>query len=109
MAHRISQVYDTGACIYFYWGYRCDSQQNAIEIFHEIHNLVRHEVLASGGSISHHHGVGKHRSFWYEQTVSKLGVQLLKSAKHELDPKNIFAIGNLISEKSENDELTAKL
>jgi alkyldihydroxyacetonephosphate synthase len=102
-------VYDTGVCIYFYLGYRLPSHQNAVEMFHDIHKSVRNEILASGGSISHHHGVGKHRNFWYEQTVSKLGVQLLKSAKHELDPKNIFAVGNLIPEKGGNVELTAKL
>ncbi len=111
IGYRISQVYDTGACIYFYWGYRCPSQQNAVEMFHEIYKVVRSEVLAAGGSISHHHGIGKQRRLWYEQTVSKLGVQLYNSIKNELDPKNIFAIGNLIPEKSEkkHDDLLGKL
>lgn len=49
-----------------------------------------------GGSISHHHGIGKIRSKWYKQSVSSVGVELYKSAKLELDPKNIFAAGNIL-------------
>jgi alkyldihydroxyacetonephosphate synthase len=49
-----------------------------------------------GGSISHHHGIGKIRAQWYKQSISNVGVSLYKSAKIELDPKNIFATGNFL-------------
>lgn len=47
------------------------------------------------GSISHHHGVGKHRKKWYVDTVSEPGKLLLLAAKEALDPDNIFALGNM--------------
>lgn len=67
--------------------------------------------FVKGGSISHHHGVGKIRSQWYKQSVSQLGVNLFKSAKIELDPKNIFGLGNLLpeDEKIDFNKLNAKL
>jgi alkyldihydroxyacetonephosphate synthase len=50
-----------------------------------------------GGSISHHHGVGKIRAQWYKQSISNVGVNLFKATKVELDPKNIFATGNFLT------------
>lgn len=57
---------------------------------------ARDECIANGGSISHHHGVGKVRKQWVEQTLSSGGVEMLRAVKQRIDPKNIFANGNLI-------------
>ncbi|XP_035903057.1 alkyldihydroxyacetonephosphate synthase [Anopheles stephensi] len=93
---RVTQTYDAGACVYFYFGFNHAGFANPVTIYEEIENKARDEILASGGSISHHHGVGKIRSRWYPQSVSNVGVQLYKATKRELDPNNIFAAGNLI-------------
>lgn len=65
----------------------------------------------SGGSISHHHGIGKIRARWYKQSVSSIGVNLYKAAKMELDPKNIFGLNNLLTPEDAIDfeKLQAKL
>lgn len=62
------------------------------------------EIFLNGGSISHHHGVGKLRSRWYQQSISDVGVGLYKCAKQELDPKNIFAAGNLLPDENKNEK-----
>jgi alkyldihydroxyacetonephosphate synthase len=54
-----------------------------------------------------HHGVGKIRKHLYPQSVSHVGVGLYKAAKRELDPKNIFAVGNLL--EVDPGELVSKL
>jgi alkyldihydroxyacetonephosphate synthase len=72
------------------------SQSNPVEIYEEIENKARDEIIASGGSVSHHHGIGKIRRKWYAQSVSDIGVNLYKTTKEELDPKNIFAAGNFL-------------
>lgn len=59
-------------------------------------SIARDAILESGGSLSHHHGIGKIRTKWYKQAISDVGVKLYKSTKHELDPKNIFGVGNLL-------------
>ncbi len=106
---RVTQTYDAGACVYFYFGFRYISSVNPVHTYEEIENRARDEILASGGSISHHHGVGKIRKQWYEQSVSTLGVKLYNSVKSELDPKNIFATGNLVTEEKKNEHILSKL
>uniref|UniRef100_A0A6E8VIU2 Alkylglycerone-phosphate synthase n=1 Tax=Anopheles coluzzii TaxID=1518534 RepID=A0A6E8VIU2_ANOCL len=110
---RVTQTYDAGACVYFYFGFNHAGFSNPVTIYEEIENKARDEILASGGSISHHHGVGKIRSRWYPQSVSDVGVQLYKATKRELDPNNIFAAGNLIpaqlQDTNEPTSLKAKL
>lgn len=59
--------------------------------------------MACGGSISHHHGVGKIRSQWYTKTITETGAKLFKATKQQLDPKNIFATGNLLPENEEQN------
>lgn len=59
------------------------------------------KIILSGGSISHHHGIGKTKMKWYKKSVSDVGVKMFKSIKNELDPNNVFAIGNILS----NDDL----
>jgi alkyldihydroxyacetonephosphate synthase len=81
-------------------------------LYEEIEEMAREEVLANGGSLSHHHGVGKIRKHLYPKSVSDVGVGLYKAAKHELDPNNIFAVGNLmdVDEKVvEANHLVSKL
>lgn len=59
-------------------------------------NAARDEILANGGSISHHHGVGKLRKQYMNRTVTEAAVGTIKSVKEYLDPRNIFGSGNLV-------------
>lgn len=101
---RVTQTYDAGACVYFYFGFNYSEIKDPVETYEHIESVARMEILLNGGSISHHHGVGKLRSQWYPQSVSGVGVGLYKSAKQELDPKNIFAAGNLLPDANEQDK-----
>ena len=101
----MTQTYDAGACIYFYFGFKYSGISNPVETYEHIENKAREEILACGGSLSHHHGVGKIRSQWYQQTVSKAGSDLYVAAKRQLDPKNIFALGNLLPKEEEKEQL----
>lgn len=98
ISSRVTQTYDAGACVYFYFGFKYLTTDDPLEQYEEIESKARDEILASGGTISHHHGVGKIRSQWYRQSISDVGVRLYKSTKYELDPNNIFATGNLLTE-----------
>ncbi|CAD7012813.1 unnamed protein product [Ceratitis capitata] len=96
---RVTQTYDVGACVYFYFGFKHTGIADPVDTFEQIETSARDEILASGGSLSHHHGIGKIRSKWYEQTVSTAGSELYLAAKRQFDPKNIFAAGNLLTEE----------
>ncbi|XP_050541576.1 alkyldihydroxyacetonephosphate synthase isoform X2 [Daktulosphaira vitifoliae] len=93
---RVTQTYDTGCCVYFYFGFNWTGLNNPVSTYHHIESIARDAIIVSGGSISHHHGVGKLRSYWYQNNIPKTTLSLYKSSKHLLDPKNIFAIGNLM-------------
>lgn len=94
---RVTQTYDAGCCIYFYMAFNCTGIENSVEIFEAIEHAAREEILASGGSLSHHHGVGKLRASFYPEAVGEVGVSLYQATKAHLDPHNIFAAGNLVS------------
>lgn len=54
-----------------------------------------------GGSISHHHGVGKLRKRFMEKSVSPVHMEVMKGLKASVDPKNIFAANNTIYKDEE--------
>lgn len=93
---RITQTYDVGACIYFYFGFIYRGLPDPLKTYIEIETEAREEILKCGGSLSHHHGVGKHRKKFMQRTISSTGISMLRSLKNGIDPKNIFANGNLI-------------
>ena len=65
-------------------------------MYEDIENETRDEILKSGGSLSHHHGVGKIRKRFIKQTLPPMALDLMQDIKKSLDPKNIFAINNTI-------------
>jgi alkyldihydroxyacetonephosphate synthase len=70
-----------------------------MHVFSEIEEEARAEILRNGGSLSHHHGVGKIRRNFLPEVVGNVGIGLLSSIKNYMDPNNIFASGNLIENK----------
>ncbi|KAK6035459.1 FAD linked oxidase protein [Cooperia oncophora] len=78
---RVTQVYDAGACVYFYFGFNGRGLSNPLEVYDKIETAARDEIIACGGSISHHHGIGKLRNNWMLTSQGAVGVSLLKAIK----------------------------
>uniref|UniRef100_A0A0B8RYL8 Alkylglycerone-phosphate synthase n=1 Tax=Philothamnus irregularis TaxID=1899461 RepID=A0A0B8RYL8_9SAUR len=93
---RVTQMYDSGACVYFYLGFNYRGISDPVRVYEEIETAAREEILANGGSLSHHHGVGKLRKHWLKECVSDVGYGMLKSIKQFVDPNNIFGNGSLL-------------
>uniref|UniRef100_A0A7N4PJY5 Alkylglycerone-phosphate synthase n=1 Tax=Sarcophilus harrisii TaxID=9305 RepID=A0A7N4PJY5_SARHA len=93
---RVTQTYDAGACIYFYFAFNYRGISDPLTVFEETEAAAREEILANGGSLSHHHGVGKLRKQWLKETISDVGFGMLKSVKEYVDPNNIFGNKNLL-------------
>jgi alkyldihydroxyacetonephosphate synthase len=53
-------------------------------------------IVAAGGTITHHHGVGRDHLAYMQAEVGELGVELLRAAKQQLDPTGILNPGKLI-------------
>ncbi|KAL4635497.1 alkyldihydroxyacetonephosphate synthase, peroxisomal [Arapaima gigas] len=93
---RVTQTYDAGACIYFYFAFNYRGLANPIHVYEQVEQAARVEILANGGSLSHHHGVGKLRKQWMQEVISDVGLGMLRSVKQFVDPDNIFGNGNLL-------------
>ncbi|HEU4428211.1 MAG TPA: FAD-binding oxidoreductase, partial [Myxococcota bacterium] len=59
---RVTQLYESGVCLYFYFAFYYKGVEHPSEVFAELERAARDEILKSGGSLSHHHGIGKLRS-----------------------------------------------
>ena len=94
MSYRIPQIYHTGVCIYFMLGMSVKGISHAEDVFGSIEYEIRKVIMENGGSISHHHGVGKLRKDFMADTLSQSSIDLIKNIKKVQDPKNIFGIGN---------------
>uniref|UniRef100_A0A8C6PXD8 Alkylglycerone-phosphate synthase n=1 Tax=Nothobranchius furzeri TaxID=105023 RepID=A0A8C6PXD8_NOTFU len=93
---RVTQTYDAGACVYFYFAFNYRGLSDPLHVYAQVEHAAREEILANGGSLSHHHGVGKLRKEWMRETVSDVGLGMLKSVKDYVDPNNIFGNRNLL-------------
>lgn len=91
---RITQVYRTGVAIYFYFGFYYKGIPNPSELYVELENIAREEILNSGGSLSHHHGIGKIRQAFLPEIMSETALKWKREIKHSLDPQNIFGAAN---------------
>ncbi len=91
---RVTQIYRTGVCIYFYFGFYYKGITNPQEVYLELENVARDEILKSGGSLSHHHGVGKIRRAFLPRIMSGTALEWKRELKKGLDPTNVFGAGN---------------
>jgi alkyldihydroxyacetonephosphate synthase len=94
LSARVTQLYDTGVCIYFYFGFYYKGVPNPHEVYLELENIARDEILKAGGSLSHHHGVGKLRRAFLPRIMSQTAIQWKRDLKKTLDPMNLFGAGN---------------
>ncbi|KAG7380316.1 hypothetical protein PHYBOEH_011486 [Phytophthora boehmeriae] len=95
IACRISQVYDTGVCVYVYYGINYFGVKEPVSLFRATELAAVDAIVRNGGALSHHHGVGKHRLAWLPQAVSQPAIAAIQGIKTALDPANVFAATNL--------------
>ncbi|MDE3155166.1 MAG: FAD-binding oxidoreductase [Acidobacteriota bacterium] len=94
LSYRVTQTYHAGVCLYFTMAFDCRGLDDPGTVFHDIEQALRQVVLDHGGSLSHHHGVGKIRQRFLPQVHSGAALETLQAAKRGIDPHNIFGIGN---------------
>ncbi len=93
---RITQIYDEGACVYFYFcmAVNFNGALDPRDVFGEIEASARREILNHGGSLSHHHGIGKLRSSFIPEVYSDGYLESINAVKTALDPSNVFGARN---------------
>jgi alkyldihydroxyacetonephosphate synthase len=91
----ISHVYPAGASLYF--TVACAQLQDPVAQWRAAKAAAGDAILAAGGSITHHHGVGVDHRDLYAREIGPLGVGLLRAVKRTLDPAGIMNPGILLT------------
>jgi alkyldihydroxyacetonephosphate synthase len=91
-AHQ-SHSYTDGGCLYFTFAGR-PPEDGREQYYRSIWDVGQREVLAAGGALSHHHGVGMNRGRFVQEALGP-GFGVLQSVKEVLDPRGILNPGKL--------------
>ncbi len=91
----ISHVYENGANLYFTFLTPME-KGNEREDFTRFHSGLVDTIIENGGSISHHHGVGRVLAPWMESQLGRNAMQLMAAVKRHLDPNNIMNPGGTL-------------
>jgi alkyldihydroxyacetonephosphate synthase len=90
----LSHVYGSGACLYFTMGAVTGSDEEARQRLGTWWTEAMRSCLDAGGSISHHHGIGRTKAAWLREELGGW-FDVLASVKKTIDPKNIMNPGAL--------------
>ncbi|HEX7610471.1 MAG TPA: FAD-binding oxidoreductase, partial [Solirubrobacteraceae bacterium] len=93
MCH-VSHVYETGASLYFTFLAR-QREEDPIGQWLAVKRAACDAIVAGGGTITHHHAVGRDHAPWMAREVGEGGVAALSALKAELDPAGIMNPGKL--------------
>lgn len=84
-----SHFYPQGTNLYFIFIGKFESWED----YKEFHSGIIDKINEFGGSLSHHHGVGKMIGPWMEAHLGKEQMKILKAIKKHFDPNNIMNPG----------------
>lgn len=92
---RFTHCYPDGPAPYF--SFKAKGRHGALaEQWLAIKSKAFDAVIAGGGTITHHHAVGRDHMPWYRQQRPELFARALAGAKSQLDPKGIMNPGVLL-------------
>ena len=97
-----SHSYLTGTNVYFVYDYyvkACGPEDERMKYHQAIHSIIIEETLKAGGSIGHHHGIGKYRAEWTQQEHGS-AYYILEGLKKQFDPNGIMNYGNIYPVKN---------
>jgi len=90
-----SHSYLQGTCLYVTLVLRPDTLAAGAALYERCWDAAMAATLAAGGSISHHHGIGRVRRRWLHEELGS-AYALLHAMKTALDPKGILNPGVLL-------------
>ena len=94
MCH-VSHLYETGASLYFTFIAR-QREGAELEQWATVKRAASEAIVQGGGTITHHHAIGRDHAPWLEDEVGREGVAALRALKGELDPAGIMNPGKLL-------------
>ena len=93
----LSHVYATGSSIYTTFVFRlADTPQKTLERWQKLKQAASRAIVEAGGTISHHHGIGKDHLPYLEAEKGPIGIKTLQQVFNYLDPDRQMNPGKLL-------------
>jgi alkyldihydroxyacetonephosphate synthase len=91
-----SHSYINGTNMYFVYNYAINcAPEDEMRIYHHpLQKIIVEETLKLGGSMCHHHGIGKFRNEWSAEEHGS-AFYMLEKLKEAFDPKGIMNFGTI--------------
>jgi len=91
-----SHSYCNGTNMYFVYNYKinCNPEDEMRIYHHPLQTIIVEETLKAGGSMCHHHGIGKYRNEWTKEEHGS-AYYMLETLKKAFDPNNIMNFGTI--------------
>jgi alkyldihydroxyacetonephosphate synthase len=90
-----SHSYPQGTCLYVTFAIRAADLADGEAVYRRCWEQAMRATLAAGGTISHHHGIGRVRGPWLAEELGS-AYPLLRTLKQALDPNGILNPGVLV-------------
>ncbi|MEJ7875310.1 MAG: FAD-binding oxidoreductase [Solirubrobacterales bacterium] len=94
MCH-LSHAYRDGASLYYTF-IAPSKPGSEIEHWRAVKTAACEAIVATGGTITHHHAVGRDHAPYMRAEVGELGLEALRALKERLDPAGIMNPGKLL-------------
>jgi alkyldihydroxyacetonephosphate synthase len=91
----LSHAYADGASLYFTFVARA-RQGGELEQWAAVKRAASEAIVSAGGTITHHHGIGRDHAPYMGAEVGRTGIEVLRAVKERLDPTGIMNPGKLI-------------
>jgi alkyldihydroxyacetonephosphate synthase len=92
---RFTHVYPDGPAPYLTF-HALSSKERLLDDYWIIKSAASDAIIAGGGTITHHHAVGREHRPWYDSQRPDLFADALRGAKRALDPRGLLNPGVLI-------------
>jgi alkyldihydroxyacetonephosphate synthase len=91
----LSHAYADGASLYFTFISRARRGEE-VEQWQAVKRAASEAIVAAGGTITHHHAVGRDHAPYMQAEIGEVGIDVLRAVKERLDPAGIMNPGKLL-------------
>jgi alkyldihydroxyacetonephosphate synthase len=91
---RFTHIYPDGPAPYFTW-FAYGDKARIPEQYMAIKKVAKQAMVDAGGTVTHHHAIGRDRRPLYEKERPELFCAAMKAAKNVFDPRAILNPGVL--------------
>jgi len=92
-----SHFYPQGTNLYFIFMIKPKDEEE----FFQFRSDIVTKIVKHGGSVSHHHGIGRMFAPWMEKYLGKEEMDVLRALKKHFDPNNIMNPGGVLGMDAE--------